>query len=996
MGCLTFPTPAAVVAGQTYYIEIQGSVWYGDSLSSLYFGDGTPYANGEGFQKYAGSWQKINTSLAFRSYVDNQVDVTISPANNLQFNMSGAASQRLNMSLYKPTAPAAWQYGATIDSAAGSFTLGYQYGYLYNGDDLTMYWDVASGVTDYYDQDGWITVRVDNSSTDWIYPPTTNLVTDQFSLTFSRTYTATADANGAYSFPSLPDGNYALTITQPSYVTASTSGALLAGQLLSVPLSLAKAPPGSLQGLVRLWTGLRLEGVIVTVTDQLGIRSGITDVNGNYTISGIVHGPYSVSFTGSQLQTKIVTGSLSPGQIGTENILMSAAEVVITITSPTNGSLVYTNPLIVTGTVQNAGSITVTVNSIDYTAAVVNDAFAVSIPLASGPATLICTGESTYTTQASKTLTITRTPFILKNLGDSGNVSIMEVDGNYDAKNLNGTTNDQPRKSIATEYFKSHVDTDFLVFLSTFDYAMPEATSQGFYTPVRNDVQGINQTIFNNTTQFGSAGKLQGTIDLGNVTALAGNSYGPKLDETITIMNHELMHRFGSYVRYKNPDGTLNTALLGKDSAHWSYLLDTKGSLMYGSGWKNNGDGTFTATAKQSSYSPLDLYLMGMIPKEQVPPMLLIENAAIDKTQLPQLGATITGTPKTVTIDDIIATEGARIPDATTAQKQFNVGFVLLTRAGNDATAATQAIETLRKAWAGRFAELTQGKGSVANVPASLAVTIDSPADGATIIGPDVTVSGTVIITSEAETGVTVNGTSAAISGNRFIVNHVPLQIGSNSVVITATDTNALSATVTKSVTSQAGNYIRLVSNIDTGTAPLNLSFHLNGSFTPSTPTITTNGPVSLALTPGASTTEFSAQLSIEGIYTISVSAVGPDGLTYTDSITITVINRNQLENLLKAKWDGIKARITAMDVGGAVANFAKSQQANIRELYTAFGTSLPLVANELTSIDLVNISDNIAECRMMRSEEYSGQIIQFEYPIYFVREDGIWKFQSL
>lgn len=53
-----------------------------------------------------------------------------------------------------------------------------------------------------------------------------------------------------------------------------------------------------------------------------------------------------------------------------------------------------------------------------------------------------------------------------------------------------------------------------------------------------------------------------------------------------------------------------------------------------------NGDGTFASTATRNSYSPLDLYLMGIIPKEQVPPMLLIDNQAIDKTKMPNLGDT--------------------------------------------------------------------------------------------------------------------------------------------------------------------------------------------------------------------------------------------------------------------------------------------------------------------------------------------------------------------
>jgi len=152
------------------------------------------------------------------------------------------------------------------------------------------------------------------------------------------------------------------------------------------------------------------------------------------------------------------------------------------------------------------------------------------------------------------------------------------------------------------------------------------------------------------------------------------------------------MHRWGAYAHFRKTGGTTSTALLGKDGSHWSYLLDTQGSFMYGNGWKDNG-GTFTSTAAQSAYSSLDLYLMGMIPKEQVSPMLLIDNTAIDKTQLPQLGATITGTATTVTIDDIITAEGQRIPNSTNSQKEFKIGYVLLTQQGGSVADYVTAIE---------------------------------------------------------------------------------------------------------------------------------------------------------------------------------------------------------------------------------------------------------------------------------------------------------------
>ena len=139
---------------------------------------------------------------------------------------------------------------------------------------------------------------------------------------------------------------------------------------------------------------------------------------------------------------------------------------------------------------------------------------------------------------------------------------------------------------------------------------------------------------------------------MGNVSTLAANPNSEQLNQTLTVLSHEFAHRFAAYVRYKLPDNSLSTALLGKSNSHWNFLFDTQGSVLYGNGWNDNGDGTFTSTTVMNSYSPLDLYLMGMIPKEQVPPMLPIDNPAMDPTQLPLLGATVSGTATTVSIDE--------------------------------------------------------------------------------------------------------------------------------------------------------------------------------------------------------------------------------------------------------------------------------------------------------------------------------------------------------
>ena len=176
------------------------------------------------------------------------------------------------------------------------------------------------------------------------------------------------------------------------------------------------------------------------------------------------------------------------------------------------------------------------------------------------------------------------------------------------------------------------------------------------------------------------------------------------------------------------------------------------------------------------------------------------------------------------------------------------------------------------------------------------------------------TFSGTVINTSGAETRITVNGIPATVTGNHFIANHVPLAEGANSMGIKATDTNGLTTTTTRSITTSPGNYIRISSNIESGVAPLNISLRLDGSFSIANPQINFSGPVPVTLRAGASPTEFTTALTIEGAYTFTASVVGPDGLMYSDRVMVTVVSRYQLETLLKGKWEGMKQKIASLE----------------------------------------------------------------------------------
>ena len=313
-------------------------------------------------------------------------------------------------------------------------------------------------------------------------------------------------------------------------------------------------------------------------------------------------------------------------------------------------------------------------------------------------------------------------------LGDFGNVTAMEVTGNYDAKNTDGTVNSDARAVIAREFYKTHKDEyDFLVIVSNFDFKMPETEARAFYMGVKNDTRGIGEELFDNTSLFGSGGRLQGTIDMGNLAYIATDPYSPDFENTFYIMNHEMMHRWGARVKFKAADGTTSSALLGKDGSHWSFLLDSQRSVLYGNTWHDNGDGTFTAQEGGKYFSPLDLYLMGIYDKSRVPPITLIENPAIDANQVPKPGTTISGIPRYVTIDDIIAVEGERIPSASQSQKKFNMAVIFITTPGSFTGDETNALENLLRGVATRYSILTDAAALLSATPAPIEEVADNP-----------------------------------------------------------------------------------------------------------------------------------------------------------------------------------------------------------------------------------------------------------------------------
>jgi len=211
---------------------------------------------------------------------------------------------------------------------------------------------------------------------------------------------------------------------------------------------------------------------------------------------------------------------------------------------------------------------------------------------------------------------------------------------------------------------------DFIITMPTHPIHKPDnyAENVPYFVRAKNDIQNIGIDIFDNTTDFGSAGRLMGTI-------YHSWGYG-------SILDHEIGHAWCADI------GESLNLCKGEDSGytnHWNKYSDIAGQMAYllpnpnadfGAGHLfDNGDGTWRIEREPTDnmpYSRLDLYCMGLVSKEDVPPIHILGD--IDDTD--HLAVTA-GSVETITIDDIIVAEGGeRIPSFADSPKEFNIAFV--------------------------------------------------------------------------------------------------------------------------------------------------------------------------------------------------------------------------------------------------------------------------------------------------------------------------------
>jgi len=224
-----------------------------------------------------------------------------------------------------------------------------------------------------------------------------------------------------------------------------------------------------------------------------------------------------------------------------------------------------------------------------------------------------------------------------------------------------GIDADHVQQAAQQFYGYYHDDYDFLQIL----FVEPSYPQNRYHFEVRNDVDGIGVTKFNSAPAYGSAGKLQG------ITVYPVDFF---FDAGETAFSHELGHQWVLFLK--------NSALL--PGPHWPPSTMARGVMGFNiPGSSVGGDFPYDVTAVTATtarvtdspvtkeFSDFDLYLMGLLPASAVAPGIIVQGTPCSGCVLPS---------STLTINDVIAVNGPRIPDAVAAQKLFDVAVVVISR----------------------------------------------------------------------------------------------------------------------------------------------------------------------------------------------------------------------------------------------------------------------------------------------------------------------------
>ena len=240
---------------------------------------------------------------------------------------------------------------------------------------------------------------------------------------------------------------------------------------------------------------------------------------------------------------------------------------------------------------------------------------------------------------------------LTENVQFSSNVVNLRIPG-YGASRLGDDQNDYDFETVSRMFYEHFEDSyDVLAIIPHDDHVV--ASYDAFHTTVKNEVSGIGEPLVDESSLYGSAGRLK--------------AFEVYLNASVTdngTSSHETAHQWASFIDWAGLTGVVRAGT--QPEAHdplWAtgetlmagLLEPTRRVALVAGAWQ------VVRTPTLARFHPFTRYAMGILSREAVPEITLFdEQGQFAGNQRPAAGTALVGTTRTATVFNVIGMLGER------------------------------------------------------------------------------------------------------------------------------------------------------------------------------------------------------------------------------------------------------------------------------------------------------------------------------------------------
>ena len=275
---------------------------------------------------------------------------------------------------------------------------------------------------------------------------------------------------------------------------------------------------------------------------------------------------------------------------------------------------------------------------------------------------------------------------------------------------------------------------------------------------------------------------------------------------------------------------------------------------------------------------------------------------------------------------------------------------------------------------------------------------VDAGIDGGTVADDNASISG--IVQAPTNAAVTVNGRVAALDPNgHFFIDGVPLDQGVNTLTLGVTTQQGSPVTKTITLNRTDSKPFQLSIDRQEGIASFDVTltisnrarvpfqrieFDANGDGVPE---------VTLTSLPN-NAQDVIFHITSPGIYVITAKVFdAANNVIYSATRRVLAWGANGFARRTLGVYTGMLDRLRAGDIEGALTAITGPSYARFRDVFTALGSDLSSIVDQLGTVQRVIFNDNLMHILVVRQGTSGAQT----FMISLLRgEDGIWRIEDM